>query len=60
MFGDIGLPIERVRIPGGTRRPPSKFAQDGTDVLAHRACSAGEIVVLEGDAMLHTKRRQLR
>ena len=47
-YRGIGTPIKLRRTPGGTRRPPPRFAQDGAEVLAQhgytsgrdRACSA--------------------
>jgi formyl-CoA transferase len=57
-YRGIGTPIKLSRTPGGTRRPPPKFAQDGADVLAQHGYTADEIAALERDAVVHTKRRR--
>ena len=56
-YRGIGTPIKLSRTPGGTRRPPPKFAQDGTDVLAQHGYTTDEIAALERAGVLHTKRR---
>jgi formyl-CoA transferase len=56
-YKGIGTPIKMSRTPGGTRRPPPRFAQDGADVLAQHGYSQDEIAALERDGVLHTKRR---
>ena len=56
-YRGIGTPIKLSRTPGGTRRPPPNFAQDGNDVLAQHGYSADEIAALQRDGVLHTKRR---
>ncbi len=56
-YRGIGTPIKFSRTPGGTRRPPPKFAQDGAEVLAQLGYSADEIAALERDGVVLTKRR---
>jgi formyl-CoA transferase len=57
-YRGIGTPIKLSRTPGGTRRPPPKFAQDGADVMAQHGYSRDEIAALERDGVLHTKRKK--
>ena len=57
-YRGVGTPIKLSRTPGGTRRPPPKFAQDGAEVLAQHGYSADEIAALERDGVVHTKRRR--
>ena len=57
-YRGIGTPIKLSRTPGGTRRPPPKFAQDGAEVLARYGYTAEEIAALERDGVVHTKRRR--
>ncbi len=42
-YRGIGTPIKLRRTPGGTRRPPPKFAQDSTEVLSQHGYSPDEI-----------------
>jgi crotonobetainyl-CoA:carnitine CoA-transferase CaiB-like acyl-CoA transferase len=56
-YQGLGTPIKLSRTPGGTRRPPPRFGQDGAAVLARHGYSAAEIAALERDGVLHTKRR---
>jgi crotonobetainyl-CoA:carnitine CoA-transferase CaiB-like acyl-CoA transferase len=56
-YKGIGTPIKMSRTPGGTRRPPPRFGQDGTEVLAKHGYSDAEIAALERNGVLHTKRR---
>lgn len=56
-YKGIGTPIKFSRTPGGTRRPPPKFAQDSTEVLTQHGYSKEEIAALQRDGVLHTKRR---
>jgi formyl-CoA transferase len=56
-YRGIGTPIKLSRTPGGTRRPPPKFAQDGAEVLAQYGYTPEQITALERDGVLHTKRR---
>jgi crotonobetainyl-CoA:carnitine CoA-transferase CaiB-like acyl-CoA transferase len=56
-YKGIGTPIKMSRTPGGTRRPPPRFGQDGAEVLAKHGYSDAEIAALERNGVLHTKRR---
>ncbi len=56
-YKGIGTPIKFSRTPGGTRRPPPKFAQDAKEVLAQHGYSAEEIATLERDGVLPATRR---
>jgi len=56
-YKGIGTPIKMSRTPGGTRRPPPHFGQDGTTILAQHGYSTAEIGALERAGVLHTKRR---
>ena len=56
-YKGIGTPIKFSRTPGGTRRPPPKFAQDATEVLTQHGYSAEEIAALQRDGVLQVKRR---
>jgi crotonobetainyl-CoA:carnitine CoA-transferase CaiB-like acyl-CoA transferase len=57
-YRGIGTPIKLRRTPGGTRRPPPKFAQDGAEVLTQHGYSADEIAALQRDGVLLTERRR--
>src|SRR5580698_7368837 len=57
-YRGIGTPIKMGRTPGGTRRPPPRFAQDGNDVLAQHGYSPEEIAELAAsDVVLRERRR---
>jgi crotonobetainyl-CoA:carnitine CoA-transferase CaiB-like acyl-CoA transferase len=56
-YKGLGTPIKLSRTPGGTRRPPPRFGQDGAAVLAQHGYSAAEIAALQRDGVLHAKRR---
>ena len=56
-YRGIGTPIKMSRTPGGTRRPPPKFAQDGMEVLTQHGFSEEDIAALQRDGVLHVKRR---
>jgi formyl-CoA transferase len=56
-YKGIGTPIKFSRTAGGTRRPPPRFAEHGTEVLAQLGYSAAEIVALEREGVVHVKRR---
>lgn len=56
-YRGLGTPIKLRRTPGGTRRPPPKFAQDGAEVLAQHGYSADEIAALQRDGVVLTERR---
>jgi formyl-CoA transferase len=57
-YRGVGTPIKFSRTPGGTRRPPPKFAQDGADVLAQHGYTADEVAALERGGVLYGKRRK--
>ena len=57
-YRGLGTPIKLSRTPGGTRRPPPKFAQDGAECWRSTATRADEIAALQRDGVLHTKRRR--
>jgi crotonobetainyl-CoA:carnitine CoA-transferase CaiB-like acyl-CoA transferase len=57
-YRGIGTPIKLSRTPGGTRRAPPKFAQDGAEVLAQHGYTADEIAALERDGVLLARRRR--
>lgn len=56
-YKGLGTPIKLSRTPGGTRRPPPRFGQDGAAVLAQHGYSEAEIAALQRDGVLHSKRR---
>jgi crotonobetainyl-CoA:carnitine CoA-transferase CaiB-like acyl-CoA transferase len=56
-YKGLGTPIKLSRTPGGTRRPPPRFGQDGAAVLAQHGYSQAEIAALQRDGVLHSKRR---
>ena len=56
-YRGIGTPIKFSRTPGGTRRPPPKFAQDADTVLKQHGYSDEEIAALQRDGILHRTRR---
>jgi formyl-CoA transferase len=57
-YRGIGTPIKMGRTPGGTRRPPPRFAQDANDVLAQHGYSQDEILALQRDGVVLTERRK--
>jgi crotonobetainyl-CoA:carnitine CoA-transferase CaiB-like acyl-CoA transferase len=56
-YKGLGTPIKLSRTPGGTRRPPPRFGQDGAAVLARHGYSKAEIAALQRDGVLHSTRR---
>jgi len=56
-YKGLGTPIKLSRTPGGTRRPPPRFGQDGEAVLARHGYSEAEIATLQRDGVLLGKRR---
>ena len=56
-YKGIGTPIKFSRTPGGTRRPPPKFAQHGEEILAGLGYTEAEIEALRRDGVVHDKRR---
>lgn len=57
-FRSLGTPIKLSRTPGGPRRTPPRFGQDGPAVLAEHGYSAAEIAALVADGVLYTERRR--
>ena len=56
-YKGIGTPIKFSRTPGGTRRPPPKFAHDGGAILDQLGYSEAEIAELRRAGVVHDKRR---
>ena len=56
-YKGIGTPIKFSRTPGGTRRPPPKFAQNSAEILDHLGYSEAEIEALRRDGVVHDRRR---
>ena len=56
-YKGIGTPIKFSRTKGGTRRPPPKFAQDGSEILKQLGYTEDEIAGLEQGGVVFTKRR---
>jgi formyl-CoA transferase len=56
-YKGIGTPIKFSRTPGGTRRPPPKFAQDSDEILAQLDYSEAEIDAMRKNGVVHDKRR---
>ena len=56
-YKGIGTPIKFSRTKGGTRRPPPKFAQDGSEILKQLGYTEDEIAGREQGGVVFTKRR---
>ncbi|MDR3531537.1 MAG: CaiB/BaiF CoA-transferase family protein [Rhodopila sp.] len=56
-YKGIGTPIKFSRTKGGTRRPPPKFNEHGTEILAQHGYTEAEIEALREAGVLHLKRR---
>jgi formyl-CoA transferase len=56
-YKGIGTPIKFGRTKGGTRRPPPKFNEHGTEVLTQHGYTEAEVDALHDAGVLHTKRR---
>ena len=56
-YKGIGTPIKFSRTPGGTRRPPPKFAQNGDEILGQLGYTEAEIEALRQGGIVHDKRR---
>ena len=56
-YKGIGTPIKFSRTPGGTRRPPPKFAQNGDEILGQLGYTKAEIEALRQRGIVHDKRR---
>ncbi len=57
-FRAIGTPIKMSRTPGGARRPPPGFGQDGAEVLAAAGFSEAEVAALRESGVLAEVRRR--
>ncbi len=56
-YKGIGTPIKFSRTPGGTRRPPPRFAEHGTEILTQHGYTEAEIDALTASGVLHRLRR---
>lgn len=56
-YKGIGTPIKFSRTPGGTRRPPPKFGQNGDEILNELGYTEAEIEALRRDGVVHDKRK---
>ncbi len=56
-YKGLGTPIKFSRTKGGTRRPPPRFNEHGTEVLTEHGYSADEIEDLQKTGVLHVVRR---
>ena len=56
-YKGIGTPIKFSRTKGGTRRPPPRFAEHGSEILAQHGYTEAEIDALAASGVLHLKRR---
>jgi len=56
-YRGIGTPIKFSRTKGGTRRPPPKFAEHGTEVLLQHGYTEEQIAKLQETGVMHVKRR---
>ena len=56
-YKGIGTPIKFSRTPGGTRRPPPKFGQNGDEILGELGYSETEIASLRANGVVHDKRK---
>ena len=57
-YRGLGTPIKLSRTPGGTRRPPPKFAEHADEVLAQYGFTEGEIARLRDEQVLHAVRQK--
>jgi crotonobetainyl-CoA:carnitine CoA-transferase CaiB-like acyl-CoA transferase len=57
-YKGLATPIKLSRTSGGTRRPPPKFNEHGTEVLKQHGYSEAEIDALREAGVLHVKRRR--
>ena len=56
-YKGIGTPIKFSRTPGGTRRPPPKFGQNGGEILGELGYSTEDIEVLRRNGVVHDTRK---
>ena len=57
-YRGLGTPIKLSRTPGGTRRPPPRFAEHGAEVLRAHGYAEAEIEAMQTSGTLQTKRRR--
>jgi formyl-CoA transferase len=57
-YRGLGTPIKLSRTPGGTRRPPPRFAEHDAELLRAHGYADAEIAALQKSGVLHTKRRR--
>jgi len=57
-FRALGTPIKMSRTPGGARRPPPVFGQDGQEILEAHGFSEAEIGALRESGVLAETRRR--
>ncbi|HTW69438.1 MAG TPA: CaiB/BaiF CoA-transferase family protein [Acetobacteraceae bacterium] len=56
-YKGLGTPIKLSRTPGGTRRPPPRFGQDGAAVLKRHGYSESDIGALQREGVMYVRRR---
>jgi len=56
-YKGIGTPIKFSRTKGGTRRPPPKFAEHASEILAQHGYAEAEIDALQKAGVIQLKRR---
>jgi crotonobetainyl-CoA:carnitine CoA-transferase CaiB-like acyl-CoA transferase len=56
-YKGIGTPIKFSRTQGGTRRPPPRFNEHGTEILTQLGYTEAEIGALLETGVMHVKRR---
>jgi len=57
-YRGLATPVKLSRTPGGTRRPPPRFAEHGDEVLAEHGFTEAEIAALKRDGVLCSARRR--
>ncbi len=57
-FRALGTPIKMSRTPGGARRKPPTFGQDGAEILAAHGFSDAEVAALRASGVLAETRRR--
>ncbi len=57
-YRGLGTPVKLSRTPGGTRRPPPRFAEHGDEVLVQHGFTEAEIAALKRDGVLCSVRRK--
>jgi crotonobetainyl-CoA:carnitine CoA-transferase CaiB-like acyl-CoA transferase len=56
-YKGIGTPIKFSRTGGGTRRPPPRFNEHGTEVLIQHGYTEAEIEELRAAGVLYAQRK---